>query len=121
MSAELVGAAWSSGMKSIQTVRRATPIVALAMLIALAIVNSRVLAQIGGPPGPPSAPAPAGRSATGLQPLAPLPAAAPLLSPGTAPTTGALPQLAPAPRVVQGSPAPPQSVFRCSCFGNGTG
>lgn len=73
-------------------------------------------AQIGGPPAPPSitlAPAP-------QAPTTPPPGAT--LQPLATPTPqSALPGLAPAPTVIGATPAPTPSVFRCSCYGIGSG
>lgn len=86
------------------------------MLSFAPCASGPALAQIGGPPGAPSAP---------LNPPPPPPGAAAQAVPGApaaTSTTGALPQLAPAPRVVQAPQAIASAqVFRCSCFGTGLG
>ena len=55
-------------------------------------------------------------SSLAVPPAAPAPGAPAALS-----TTSALPQLAPAPVIVQSTFPAPQQTFRCSCFGIGTG
>lgn len=95
---------------------RRLAIVVLIMPLMLLATGVCALAQIGGPPGAPTAP---------LAPPPPPPAAPPQAAPGApaaAATTSALPQLAPAPRVVQApQPAAAAPTFRCSCFGTGLG
>lgn len=91
--------------------RLVVTVLILVALISLAPgvsgLGSSALAQVGAPPGTPAAP---------VSPL-PAPAGAPVATS----TTGALPQLAPAPGVVQAAPQASPQVFRCSCFGNGIG
>jgi hypothetical protein len=107
--------------------------IVLAPLMSLALSqsarHSSAFAQaVISAPGAPRAPFSTGatQNNTGARPLTnlALPPAAPAVAPG-APgalsTTSALPQLAPAPRVVQSAPPPQQQTFRCSCFGVGTG
>ena len=99
-----------------------------AMLAMLEVLSrSSALAQaVTGASG--AAPAPrfvgSTQPANTVRPLSSLPAAPAAPAPG-APvalsTTSALPQLAPAPVVVQAAAPAQPGTFRCSCFGIGTG
>jgi hypothetical protein len=107
-------------------------VMAAAMALAMSHSgrNSNAFAQaVTGAPGAPQAPSNVGsqQSNATVRPLNNLPAAAappPAAAPGAPAaisSTTALPQLAPAPRVVQSAPPAPPQTFRCSCFGVGTG
>ena len=94
---------------------RRLAIILLIMPLILLGAGAYAFAQIGGPPGAPTAP---------LTPPPPPPQSAPQAVPGApaaAATTGVLPQLAPAPRVVQEAQQQAPQTFRCSCFGTGLG
>ena len=119
--------------KSVPRSRKLIAAIVLAPLLALvmdqAARHASVFAQVvTGAPGAPQAPTSlgSGQNNGGARPLANLPAAAappPAAAPGAPAainTTTALPQLAPAPRVVQSAPPAPEQSFRCSCFGLGS-
>lgn len=101
------------------------------VLAGAALRHSIAFAQaVVGAPGAPAAPINLGGSQnnTGIRSLTSLPPPAVIAPPAAAPgapaaigTTSALPQLAPAPIVVQSAPPAQPQTFRCSCFGLGTG
>jgi hypothetical protein len=108
--------------------------VVFALLLSLTMSSwtrqwSAFAQVVTGAPGAPQAPASLGSTQNngGARPLSNLPPAAVAPPPAAAPgapaaisSTTALPQLAPAPRIVQSAPPPPPQTFRCSCFGVGS-
>lgn len=103
---------------------------AMIFVASVTIRHSQVFAQavISAPGAPNSVSNNPGSSSgpTLLSPLspvvpAPIPSAAVPGAPGAVGTASALPQLAPAPAIVRAFAAPTPGVFRCSCFGLGSG
>ncbi len=103
----------------------------LAILAGTAARPATALAQaVISAPGAPQSPTSLGgtQNTSGVRTLTSLPPPAAVAPPAVVPgapaaigTTTALPQLAPAPKVVASAPAAQPQTFRCSCFGVGTG